>query len=51
MVPWFKNFQGSIERLDYQKYVVNGEIATLSDTKLEITELPALEMVLSEVVG
>jgi len=40
MVPWFKNFKGSIERLDHQKYVVNGEIATLSDTKLEITELP-----------
>jgi len=40
MVPWFKNFKGSIERLDHQRYVVNGELATLSDTKLEITELP-----------
>ena len=40
MIPWFKNFKGSIERLDHQRYVVNGEIATLSDTKLEITELP-----------
>jgi len=40
MIPWFKNFLGSVEPLDHQRYVVNGEIATLSDTKLEITELP-----------
>ena len=40
MVPWFKTFKGTIEPLDHQRYVVNGEIATLSDTKLEITELP-----------
>merc|ERR1712002_878807 len=25
---------------DHQRYVINGELATLSDTKLEITELP-----------
>jgi len=40
MKPWFKNFRGSIEPLDHQRYVVNGEIASLSDTKVEITELP-----------
>jgi DNA topoisomerase-2 len=40
MIPWFKGFKGSIEPLDSQKYVVNGEIAKLSDTKVEITELP-----------
>ena len=40
MIPWYKNFRGTIESLDNQKYVVNGEIASLSDTKLEITELP-----------
>jgi len=40
MKPWFKNFLGSIEPLDHQRYVVNGEIASLSDTKVEITELP-----------
>jgi len=40
MVPWFKNFKGTIEPLDHQRYVVNGEISTLSDTKVEITELP-----------
>jgi len=40
MTPWFKNFRGNIEPLDHQRYVVNGEIASLSDTKVEITELP-----------
>ena len=40
MKPWFKNFRGSIEPLDHQRYVINGEIASLSDTKMEITELP-----------
>merc|ERR1719210_1277670 len=39
-MPWFKNFKGSIEELEAQRYVVNGEISELSDTKLEITELP-----------
>ena len=40
MKPWYKNFRGTIESLDNQRYIVNGEIAFLSDTKLEITELP-----------
>ena len=40
MVPWYKNFRGTIEPLDRERFVVNGEIASLSDTKLEITELP-----------
>jgi len=40
MVPWFKNFRGTIESIDNQRYVVNGEIANLSDTKVEVTELP-----------
>ena len=40
MKPWFKNFRGTIEPLDHQRYVVNGEIASLSDTKMEVTELP-----------
>jgi len=40
MTPWFKNFRGSIEPLGHQRYVVNGEVASLSDTKVEITELP-----------
>ena len=40
MMPWYKNFKGTIEELEAQRYVVNGEISELSDTKLEITELP-----------
>merc|ERR1712176_232368 len=31
---------GQIEALDAQRFVVNGEVANLSDTKVEITELP-----------
>jgi DNA topoisomerase-2 len=40
MTPWFKGFRGTIECLDHQRYVINGEVAEISDTKLEITELP-----------
>merc|ERR1712156_446801 len=40
MTPWFKNFKGQIEQLEEQKFVISGEIAEISDTKLEITELP-----------
>merc|ERR1719394_1372576 len=40
MVPWFKNFRGTIESIDNQRYVISGEIANLSDTKVEVTELP-----------
>lgn len=40
MTPWFKGFRGTIEMLDHQRYVMNGEISEISDTKLEITELP-----------
>ena len=39
-MPFYKGFKGSVEPLDDQKFVVNGEVATLSDTKVEITELP-----------
>jgi len=40
MIPWFKNFNGTIEALGDQRYVVNGEVSEISETKLEITELP-----------
>jgi len=40
MLPWFKNFRGSFAALGQQRYVCNGEIATLGENKLEITELP-----------
>ena len=38
MYPWYKNYKGSIEPLDHQRYVVNGEIATLSDSKVRLNE-------------
>ncbi len=40
MKPWFKGFTGSIEQLDAQRFVVNGEAAILSSKSFEITELP-----------
>ena len=40
MVPWFKGFRGTIEELENQRYIINGELAEISDTKVEITELP-----------
>lgn len=40
MIPWYKNFKGSIESCGEQRYVVNGELSIISYNKLEITELP-----------
>ncbi len=40
MIPWFKNFKGTVEDIDSQRFVVSGEIAHIGDTKIEITELP-----------
>ena len=40
MIPWYKNFLGEIEQLEDQKFAISGEIAEISETKLEITELP-----------
>ena len=36
----FKNFRGTIARIDAHHYVVSGEVALLEDNKIEITELP-----------
>ncbi|XP_039285323.1 DNA topoisomerase 2-like [Nilaparvata lugens] len=40
MKPWYKNFLGEIDPLGLEKFVVNGEVGIISDTRLEITELP-----------
>ncbi|EJD75192.1 DNA topoisomerase 2 [Loa loa] len=40
LTPWFKNFRGTIEKLDDSRYICSGEIALLSDDTIEITELP-----------
>ena len=37
--PWYKKFRGTITKVD-ERYVVSGEVATLSEDKIEITELP-----------
>ncbi len=41
MDPWYKGFQGSIERLPGNKgFVITGIFNRVGDTELEITELP-----------
>lgn len=40
LMPWFKNFKGTIDQVEPNRYVVNGEVAVLSRTSIEITELP-----------
>lgn len=40
LVPWYKNFKGTIEFCGDQRYVVSGEIAITGNEKVEITELP-----------
>lgn len=40
MIPWYKNFKGTIENAGSMRYVISGEISIIGDDKLEITELP-----------
>ncbi|XP_022251044.1 DNA topoisomerase 2-alpha-like [Limulus polyphemus] len=40
MKPWFKNFKGTIEQLDNQRFVISGEVSVLEKNKIEISELP-----------
>ncbi|KAI6190756.1 DNA topoisomerase 2 [Aphelenchoides bicaudatus] len=40
LVPWFMKFKGSITKLDDTRFVCSGEVATLSEDTIEITELP-----------
>ncbi|TKR76460.1 hypothetical protein L596_017590 [Steinernema carpocapsae] len=40
MVPWYKNFRGTITQLDDQRYVCSGEVAVINSDTIEITELP-----------
>lgn len=39
-MPWFKNFLGTIDDLDYHRYMISGEIGKTAHNKYEITELP-----------
>lgn len=40
MKPWFKNFKGTVDQVEEQRFVVSGEVALLSSNSIEITELP-----------
>nr|XP_045014195.1 DNA topoisomerase 2-alpha [Jaculus jaculus] len=40
MLPSYKNFKGTIEELASNQYVINGEVAILNSTTIEISELP-----------
>ncbi|KAG1697692.1 DNA topoisomerase 2-alpha [Nymphon striatum] len=40
MNPWYKNFKGTIESIDNQRYICNGEVSVITANKIEITELP-----------
>lgn len=40
MTPWFRGFRGTVIKLAHQKYKITGVYRRLSDTKIEITELP-----------
>lgn len=40
MLPWYKNFRGTIEDCGDHRYLISGEIAIIGQDKVEITELP-----------
>jgi DNA topoisomerase-2 len=40
MTPWFRGFNGTIERIDADKYKVSGTATKIDDKTIEITELP-----------
>lgn len=40
MVPWFRGFQGTVEKITESKYIVIGRWTRLGENKIRITELP-----------
>jgi len=40
MLPWYKGYQGTIERVEGKGFLCTGKYEILSDEELEITELP-----------
>ncbi|XP_033222004.1 DNA topoisomerase 2 isoform X2 [Belonocnema kinseyi] len=40
MIPFYKNFKGTIESCGDYRYVISGEISVIGPDKVEITELP-----------
>lgn len=41
MEPWYKGWEGQIQKISYDKYKLYGKIEQLDDNTLAITELPA----------
>ncbi|KAF5292892.1 hypothetical protein FQR65_LT11144 [Abscondita terminalis] len=40
IIPWYKNFTGTVEDCGDQRYVTSGEVSVVGHDKIEITELP-----------
>jgi DNA topoisomerase-2 len=40
MMPWYKGYQGSIELVSNNRFLISGVFNRVGDTELEITELP-----------
>ena len=40
ITPFYKNFEGSCEKIDDKKYIVKGVYEKITDKKIKITELP-----------
>ncbi|XP_078465385.1 DNA topoisomerase 2-alpha-like [Lampetra planeri] len=40
MLPWYKNFKGSIDELGPNQFMLSGEISILDSETIEISELP-----------
>ncbi|XP_014218096.1 DNA topoisomerase 2 isoform X3 [Copidosoma floridanum] len=40
MIPYYKNFKGTVESCGEYRYVISGEISIIGPDKIEITELP-----------
>ena len=40
MLPYYNNFNGTIEKIEDKKFIIKGKIHRISSTKIEIQELP-----------
>jgi len=40
MIPWYRGFNGTVERIGPEKYSFMGAVNQVNDTSCEITELP-----------
>ncbi|XP_070571021.1 DNA topoisomerase 2-alpha-like isoform X2 [Ptychodera flava] len=40
MIPAYKNYKGTIEEIEENRYICNGEVSIIDNNTIEITELP-----------